>query len=297
MACFEPLQGFKRRDNGGIGWSLRDVWADVPMTAPCGKCIGCVNRKKRDWSVRMAHEAQMHDQAWFVTPTYDEEHVPKTGTLEMDDGSKFIRSIRKARKGEKISYYLAGEYGGQTKRPHYHIALFGLSLDDLETNGSTKKGAALRSPWLEKRWGKGFAPVSELTPASAAYVAGYVRKKEASKEEREAEWERYYSDTGEIISVTPETARMSNRPAIGKRWIEKYWREVYLAGDFVVMGGREVAPPLYYDTWLEENQPEVWRGIEASRKEKLDPGEYTERRLQTKKVCMEARANLKRRTD
>lgn len=293
MTCFRPLEGFKRRDNGGIGWKLNEVWSDIPMTAPCGKCVGCVNTKKRDWAVRMQHEAQMHEQAYFVTMTYNDDHVPNWGTLKMDDGTKFIRAIRKRRPGERISYYLAGEYGSKLRRPHYHAAIYGLRLDDLQLSGSSKKGASGKSPWLEKMWGKGFVTVAPLTPAAAAYVAGYVLKK-STKEEREKELSRHDSATGELRVVAPESARMSCRPAIGRRWIEKFWPEVYGDGkhegfDFVVLDGQKIKPPLYYDKWLEEHHPEVWKSIDKRRKKNLNRDEYTPERLRVREIVMESK--------
>lgn len=61
-----------------------------------------------------------------------------------------------------LRYYLVGEYGDQTQRPHYHAIIFGLPP---------------YSPLFQQTWKKGFVHTGELTPDSAQYVAGYVVKK------------------------------------------------------------------------------------------------------------------------
>lgn len=45
---------------------------------PCGKCIGCRLDYSREWAVRCTLEMQDHpkDTCWFLTLTYDDEHVP-----------------------------------------------------------------------------------------------------------------------------------------------------------------------------------------------------------------------------
>jgi len=57
---------------------------------------------------------------------------------------------------------------------------------------------------------------------------------------------------------------MSRRPAIGLRWIEKFWRDVYFR-DFVVMKGREYKPPCFYDKWMEKNHPKIMAEVKAKR--------------------------------
>lgn len=98
--------------------------------------------------------------------------------------------------------------------------------------------------------------------ASASYVAGYVRKKV-----RAADYVRANPITGELLE--PEFARMSLRPAIGKRWIEKYWQDVY-PRDYVVIDGKEAKPPRYYDKWMDANHPEVMEEVRAKRWDELE---------------------------
>ena len=134
---------------------------------PCGKCIGCRLDYAKQWANRIMLEAQYHDDAYFVTLTYDDEHVPRswstdpeTGeacqslTLRKRDVQLFMKRLRKWQDGlvdtkyqvynknvsdssaslvssQRIRYFLSGEYGSRTFRPHYHAIIFGLHLDDL----------------------------------------------------------------------------------------------------------------------------------------------------------------------
>ena len=57
------------------------------MLIPCGQCIGCRIAQREDWTTRIEMEAREYpkDQVWFVTLTYDDDHVPgmivKTGEI------------------------------------------------------------------------------------------------------------------------------------------------------------------------------------------------------------------------
>ena len=106
------------------------------MLIPCGQCIGCRIRQREDWTTRIELEARDYpkEQVWFITLTYDDDHVPgmivKTGEimrkvqytwkpgekrpesvqiLLYEDIQKFLKRLRKAYRG-KLRYFVAGEY-------------------------------------------------------------------------------------------------------------------------------------------------------------------------------------------
>ncbi len=95
--------------------------------------------------------------------------------------------------------------------------------------------------------------------ASASYVAGYVQKK--MNTERAV---RAYSTTGELLE--PEFARMSLKPAIGRRWIARHWRDVY-PRDYVVVEGFESKPPRYYDKFMDDRFPYIMDAVRDRRYE------------------------------
>lgn len=89
-----------------------------------------------------------------------------------------------------------------------------------------------------------------MTWNSASYVAGYVRKKVRHQDSPD-HYTRYVPGTGELVDLVPEFARMSRRPAIGLRWLQKYWSDVY-PRDHVTINGLKVKPPRFYDRAFED---------------------------------------------
>lgn len=249
MTCYSPLSGWRAR-NGGITWNRSEAYTDLPdMVVPCGQCIGCKLERSRQWSVRIMHEAQMHEDNCFLTLTYDDEHLPPDGSLRKSDFQKFIAKVRR-KYGEGISYFHCGEYGDQTWRPHYHAILFGLDFRDRVGFCSGRAGfTSYTSEALSALWEHGLATVGDCSHKSAAYVARYCLKKVNG--DKAADHYMRVTPDGEVYWLEPEYATMSKRPAIGKRWFEKYGAEV-VAYDGVVTSGMLGRSPRYYDKLRDE---------------------------------------------
>lgn len=134
-------------------------------------------------------ESYCHGDSSFVTLTYDDEHLPAQGTLVPKHAQDWLKRLRLAIEPRRIRYYLVGEYGDESWRPHYHAAVFGLSPLEEDTVRST--------------WGMGHITLGTLTPASASYIAGYVTKKIGKKAD------------ASLANRHPEFQRMSLKPGIG----------------------------------------------------------------------------------
>lgn len=230
----------------------------------------------------------MHDENHFVTFTYDKKHEPRG--LEPTHFQKFMKRLRKKQPG--VRYFMCGEYGDNTQRPHYHAAMFGLHLHDQipwDQNLKTSKT-------LTNTWGKGNVLIGELTFESAAYIAAYCTKKITGAKAKD-HYERTDIETGEIYDLTPEYARMSLKPAIGRKWIEKYTDDVYNY-DHVVIKGRAQKAPRYYDKYLEQTQPEKLEKHKINRqlKAKQTQGENTPNRLKDRETYALAKHKQQHRT-
>lgn len=134
------------------------------IPVPCGKCPPCMLRRINSWVFRLTQEERISTSSAFVTLTYDTDYVPITPrgymTLQRRDPQLFFKRLRKAHpKGTRIKYYLAGEYGGKTWRPHYHVILFGADLS-----------------LVNDAWGLGAVHIGQVTEASIAYTAKYISK-------------------------------------------------------------------------------------------------------------------------
>jgi hypothetical protein len=251
--------------------------------------MGCFKVRQRDWSLRIMHEAQMHEFSSFVTLTYNDDHW--SPSLNYRDFQRFMYRLRL--EVGPTRFFCAGEYGSKDGRPHFHAILFGLALSDRLAIGDR----LYRSPMLERLWPNGFSSVGDVTSASAMYVAKYTTKRIVDEDVAARHYSRLDIRTGEIVSVVPEFARMSLRPGIGASWFEKYWRDVYAARDGVVQpGGRILPPPRYYDVLLDRMNPFILEDKKFSRY--VNAGKFVEEsspaRLAVREQCAIAAHNRKK---
>lgn len=145
-------------------------------------------------------ESLTHDENCFVTLTYSPENLPGAGNLEPGHVSLWLKRLRWVLSPVRIRYFLAGEYGDETFRPHYHLSLFGVSGDTVVTSPSGPDSVA---NLIARTWAKGNVHVAEFNELTAQYIAGYVTKKMNQK------------DDPRLQGRVPEFARMSRRPGIG----------------------------------------------------------------------------------
>jgi len=131
MQCTNPVRLFRVRTKFGYKQINPSEYPDG-LLVPCGKCMHCRVAKRREWSLRMLHELDEHEDSIFITLTYDEDNVPENMSLRKADLQKFFKRLRKALGDRTIKYFACGEYGDKTERLHYHSIIFGLSLKDIE---------------------------------------------------------------------------------------------------------------------------------------------------------------------
>lgn len=293
MPCFYPLQGFfSVRDDGTKEYTLSKSATDAfrfdalskrddSFAVPCGRCIGCRLERSRQWAVRMMHEAKMHDDTCFLTLTYDDNHLPIDGSLSKRAVQLFLKRLRQRFSDRKIRFFACGEYGEQFQRPHYHLCLFGIDFSDkvfyTRRNGNNYFNSAV----VSVLWPFGFNVISDLTFDSAAYVARYCTKiiSGACADEHYRGRQR-------------EFALMSRRPGIGMPWLEKYGLTDAWQHDEVVVNGIACKPPRYYDTKLEQFDPELYARVKDARRQRFlsaasDDTSYA--RLRVKEKCMLAK--------
>lgn len=215
----------------------------------------------------------MHETNSFVTLTYADEHLPEDGGLCVRDWQTFAKRLRKAI--GPFRFYLCGEYGPQTNRPHYHACLFGHDFQsDRVLLRRTQSATLYESALLERIWGKGDCTVGELTYESAEYVARYCLKKLTGQ--------RGAEEYGEL---TPPFSTMSLKPGLGSTWFDRYMSDVYPA-DEVVHKGRRFRPPKYYDGKLDQ---EALEGLKAKRLQHMNKEENTHARLRVREKVHQAR--------
>lgn len=152
MACLTPIKiKNKSPDIGGFAYNV----------VPCGKCPECRRDRINGWVYRLTQEERIHNIALFVTLTYENPPITqkKFMTLQKIDLQKFFKRLRKNTGRKSIKYYAVGEYGGSTKRPHYHAIIFDATEHE-----------------IIQAWGLGHSHYGDVTAESIAYCAKYIDK-------------------------------------------------------------------------------------------------------------------------
>lgn len=249
MPCFSPLSAFQL-DSGEVVFVERGR-IKRPLFLPCGQCVGCKLKRSRDWAIRCVHEAQLHETNSFITLTYDDDHLPHDLSLHYRHFQLFMKRLRKDFAGRSVRFYMCGEYGEDFQRPHFHAILFNCFFTDRKVCGKLGSGANLYvSERLQSLWPYGYSSVGDVSFDSAAYVARYCMKKITGPNAL-SHYERVNWATGEITQATPEFSRMSLKPGIAASWFAKYRSDVF-ENDYVIMQGKKLPPPRYYDKLLKE---------------------------------------------
>lgn len=303
MPCNKPITAWKTQT--GVTFKKSESTSLQPLKLPCNQCIGCKLERSRAWAIRCTHEASLHKENTFITLTYNDDHLPKGGSLHYPHFSAFMKRLRKSRTYKynqdgdcinPIRFYMCGEYGDENLRPHYHALIFNYDFHDKWLHRTKRGNKCYRSTTLEKLWPWGFSELGSVSFKSSAYVARYVMKK-ITGEPAENHYKRVNINTGEITNVEPEFNRMSLRPGIGKKWFDKYYKDVYDQDQVITRDGKIIKTPKYYDKLLKKIDPATLENIKSCRQQtgRNYQHEQTDERLEAKEQCAKARIeNLKR---
>lgn len=215
---------------------------------PCGKCINCRIAKRAEWAFRCSLELQsFKGVASFVTLTYDDEHLPSDFGLCKKDLQLFIKRLRKFYSDVKIKYFASGEYGDTTKRPHYHLIIFGLPFKNevfydryyVPKNGSYNCRCFC--------WDKGLCNIGSVSYDSIQYVTGYVEKK-------------FYGDKVQKVYGDKQQPFALISQGIGLSYFQEHYDEIVKRGGFFVNGYFRQIPRYYFRKFgLEENKDYIHR--------------------------------------
>lgn len=287
MGCYSPLQAWKPEGGGKLQFS-RAAGPEVgEISLPCGQCIGCRLDHSVGWATRVMHESQMHKHCCFVTLTYSDAKLPYGGVLHYRHFQLFMKRLRRAL--GPVRFFMCGEYGERSWRPHYHACLFGAAFGDRYHWRTSSAGFPLfRSPLLESFWEFGSAELGELSFESAAYVARYCTKK-ITGDRAEAHYCRTVPETGEVISLPPEFAKMSLKPGIGFPWFEKYKSDLF-ARDSVNIHGRDLPIPRFYKNLFTDDELSDYSVRRYQALQGGVDGSYD--RLRVREICTRARMSF-----
>lgn len=242
-----------------------------PVLVPCKKCFGCRLDYSRLWADRMMLEYDHWHKAIFLTLTYDNEHVvpvidPATGeyihlTLWKKDVSDFLKRLRGRKRFEdrKIRFFCSGEYGEHTARPHYHLIIFNVSVEDFpdrEYHGRNELNQVyFASEELAQIWNKGFILLAETSWNTFAYVSRYVLKKSRH-------W--FHPD---FLGCAPEFSLMSRNPGLGAFYFEDHPEFKDLDVLYIEGCDKDIRVPKYNLDRLYKDSPEEYAVLKQQRRQ------------------------------
>lgn len=168
----------------------------------CGRCRLCRVSMRSIWATRIELEALRYRSNVFVTLTYDDLSLPFVSvdhcvpTLVPDHAKNFLKRLLKSSNAEfgwRQRFFLVGEYGDRTWRPHYHAAFFNFPAC---VRGATRRSLSGRYLWKQccpvcelvgDAWNGGETSgdigLGALDKNRARYLGGYVTKKLTRKED------------------------------------------------------------------------------------------------------------------
>lgn len=296
MPCYHPIAAYQTVDGQVVFSERRYFDISRTLSLPCGQCVGCRLERSRQWAMRCLHEAKLHENNCFITLTYNDDHLPNDRSLHYRDFQLFMKKLRK-KFGSKIRFYMCGEYGEKFDRPHFHACIFGFDFSDRKYWKQTGSGSKLyRSEELEKLWKYGFSSIGDVNFESAAYVARYIMKKVTGQGKHDQHYKFTDLETGEVLEKSPEFNKMSLKPGIGYEWFKKYKSDVY-PHDYVIINGRKVRPPKYYDLKYSKESPFEWEEVQQNRIDlgKANFEDNTDSRLLVKETIAKARVKMLKR--
>lgn len=158
MTCIDPI------------YYMVDDFGKPTIMYPCGKCIVCKERKRRQWAIRMENEKSVSKSCFFVTLTYEDDKLyykfpDCPASLDKASYQKFLKRLRKYLPC-KFRFFGVGEYGSESSRPHYHFMIFLPKYMKLnEFRG-----------YVSKCWKNGFNTVKNGVTGRMYYIAKYTVK-------------------------------------------------------------------------------------------------------------------------
>lgn len=200
---------------------------DYERKVPCGRCMRCKATNSASWLFRLQQEVNVNSYPWYVTFTYNDNHLPKIWTndgnevmtLDYEDIKKYFKRLRKNTKLDNIRYFCVGEYGSKRGRPHYHAIIFNVpNMQDIVDNWNAK----------------GFVYVEPFNPmlGGGAYLTKYLCKD--------------VSDFNKKEIVKP---KLLVSKGFGKQYITEAVKNWHLENpyqnSYVVANGQKVPMPRY----------------------------------------------------
>lgn len=280
-------------------------YLDLLEEIPCGQCAQCRIRYTKELAQRALAESTMHEDNYFITLTYDNEHLSskmlntfsRVGSSVDSHGARkflfgpqpnlvrrdfqlFAKNLRKyifEKYGKTIRIFYCGEYGPKNGRPHFHAIIYGCPLPDLKFYKNVDNNAYYTSQIISDAW-KDYASCkkkdkSDASPRGYAVVTNvtwdtcaYVAGYVAKK--FVGKLEKTYEDICRAAGCEPlarEFHQGGKNPGLGLEYYDAHKDKIYKF-DEVTLPGMHARPCRYYDSKYDIDYPEDLDSIKEVRK-------------------------------
>lgn len=208
----------------------------------CGKCLNCLENKKKEKALRLIHEMNNYKFKLFVTLTMDDLRASrnKDGLTEIRkrELNNYIKRLQYYelkynggdKKAPKLKYIACGEYGAKSGRAHYHLVILCNRFIHFQ---------------IKKNWNRGHVDIQALKDVRAVYyTAGYSDKKQ----------ENYFKDKYEAEKTDREVAFLKTSRGNGKDWIKEAiaTKKITTKNYFIDSWNGKNKIPQYYKTKIKE---------------------------------------------
>ena len=194
-------------------------WQEVP----CGKCVICQLKRLDDWTFRILAEKESAVNAYFVTLTYNDEHLPEF--VNKRDIQLFFKRLRKACRSGGLKYFITSEYGETNNRPHYHAIIFNVFPKNI-------KYYLRMNDLFEKVWQNGYTyTVSDVNESSIRYVVKYILKENIDEDKKSSLFYTMSKNLGINFLKNGRKNNIRNRfdsnvNFAGRKWhLPRYYKE------------------------------------------------------------------------
>ncbi len=216
----------------------------------CRKCLACAKTRQNQDYVRCLYEYYTSPCGVMVTLTYNDDSIGLRNRfgkydLKYSHIQSFMKRLRYYFPHRIIKYKVAGEYGHEGDRPHWHLLIYGVDFrEDKVFLKQTENSIIYTSPILEKTWGNGYVSLGELNQKSIRYVLKYITKAVYNV----GEW---YSKGFEV----PPMIRQSTK--LGFTFAKRYVSEIVRLKQCVI-GEYTYSIPRYFRDKFKQKYPLIW---------------------------------------
>ncbi len=261
-----------------------------PMLTPCGHCLACQRSRATNTAIQLYCElVTTKGSSYFITFTYDDDHLPDDGSISYRHMKNIVQSIRR-KISDIMRYYSQNEYGMAGGRAHLHLASYDLEINDLEPFDDSN---SFSSETLNKMWGKGSVVIQRLEYGNCLYIAKHHFEEKSNQTKSTHLYSYIHPYTGEFIKERkPEQSTRSL--GLGRKFYDEFFSDLF-PHDYIVVNGSPRPVPKYFMNKLKKDDPELYIRLKELRLEQTETLSHEDNKKQEKFNTASLKSSLSRK--